>query len=117
MPRTVFAASATAFSAAFAKLSLEVPTTSIIFCVIAFSFDFDFSLWSVPLVCAVTALPPGSSQPIIAVVAIARGVPLAMGRIRPENLDPEISERMFFFSAWLLYEGRVGLQKQTIRSI
>src|SRR5947208_7881251 len=31
-PRTVFAASATAFSAAFAKLSLEVPTTSIIFC-------------------------------------------------------------------------------------
>src|SRR4029077_10619497 len=34
MPRTVFAASATAFSAAFAKLSLDVPTTSITFCVI-----------------------------------------------------------------------------------
>src|SRR5947208_4997148 len=35
MPRTVFAASATAFSAAFAKLSLDVPTTSITFCAIA----------------------------------------------------------------------------------
>src|ERR1035441_9035146 len=49
MPRTVFAASATAFSAAFAKLSLDVPTTSIIFCVIAVLLVIDFSLWIVPL--------------------------------------------------------------------
>ena len=32
MPRTVFAASATAFSAALAKLYLEDPTTSMTFC-------------------------------------------------------------------------------------
>jgi hypothetical protein len=34
MPRTVFAASATAFSAALAKLSLEDPTISMTFCAI-----------------------------------------------------------------------------------
>jgi len=52
MPRTVFAASATAFSAALAKLSLDVPTTSITFCVSCGSpFDFDFFLWIVQLVC------------------------------------------------------------------
>src|ERR1022692_585778 len=38
MPRTVFAASCTARSAALAKLSLEVPITSIIFCVIPLSW-------------------------------------------------------------------------------
>src|ERR1017187_1514833 len=38
MPRTVFAASATACSAALAKLTFEVPITSIIFCVIPLSF-------------------------------------------------------------------------------
>src|SRR5712692_7366668 len=36
IPRTVLAASATAFSAALAKLSLEAPTISITFCAIVF---------------------------------------------------------------------------------
>src|SRR5207302_10436516 len=35
-PRTVFAASATAFSAAFAKLSFEVPIMSMTFCTMIF---------------------------------------------------------------------------------
>jgi hypothetical protein len=29
----------------------------------------------------------------LTVIAVSRGVPLTMSRIRPENLDPEISER------------------------
>jgi len=45
-PRTVFAASATAFSAAFAKLSWEVPTTSITFCALYdLSLDFHCGLY------------------------------------------------------------------------
>src|SRR6266568_7277653 len=55
MPRTVFAASATAFSAALAKLSLEVPTTSITFCAICSS---PLILIQFGLYCWTTASPP-----------------------------------------------------------
>src|ERR1700757_1687759 len=57
MPRTVFAASATAFSAAFAKLSFDVPTTSITFCAIWVSFDFSVALYR----CPATAVAKGGS--------------------------------------------------------
>jgi len=84
-PRTVFAASATAFSAAFAKLSLEVPTTSITFCVIRFSFDL--LLWIVPLVCTVIGPLPHSlvwpKRNTKLRLPSGRGVPLGMSRIHP----------------------------------
>jgi biuret amidohydrolase len=71
---------------------LEVPTTSIIFCVIAFSFDFDFSLWIVPLVCVVTALPP-------LVLAGLAGVP------SDPEMNPLPSEAIFGKITMSAFEG------------
>ena len=81
MPRTVFAASATAFSAAFAKLSLGCSDYINNFSShLWFSFDFD----------SVRIVPRGLASRPLAVLrpgGHGYGVRLAMHRMTPEYID------------------------------
>jgi hypothetical protein len=53
----------------------------------------DFSLWIVPLACAVAPAHPASAPPIVATFAQAvRGVPLSRSSIDPERPDSDPPE-------------------------
>ena len=80
---SVLAASTTAFSAALAKLSVDVPTTSITFCGISGLLDFD----SVGLYRLESGLTACGSPSIVTDTA----VPLSMHRMNPECLDSDRS--------------------------
>jgi hypothetical protein len=56
-------------------------------------FDFDFSLWIVPLVCAVSNRARQCAVPVVPVAKRISGVPLGMSRIHPECPDSDPCDR------------------------